>query len=114
MLIEDIQVFEDKSPVTSLKIYKNNKKGMRKLIVLSSSNIASIPLHRCNEMKSCRSCIGLQDPYCAWTTSGGCVASDRGNEGIQTGHHDICNSEGIYTIYRLHDHFISSLFLILF
>jgi len=28
VLIEDIQVFEDKSPVTSLKIYKN-KKGMR-------------------------------------------------------------------------------------
>lgn len=96
VLIEDIQVFKDKSPVTSLKIYKN-KKGMWKLIVLSISNIASIPLHRCKEMKSCRSCIGLQDPYCAWTTGGGCVASDRGNEGIQTGYHDICNSEDTTT-----------------
>ena len=87
---------------------------MWKLIVLSISNIASIPLHRCKEMKSCRSCIGLQDPYCARTTDGGCVASDRGNEGIQTGYHDICNSEGIYATRRLHDHFICSLFLILF
>ena len=91
MIIEDIQVFENKAAVSSLKIY--NKKGMKKLIVLSNSNVASIPLHRCKEMKSCRSCIALQDPYCSWGDDG-CVASDRGIESILTGRHEACGGEG--------------------
>ncbi|VDI14838.1 semaphorin 6 [Mytilus galloprovincialis] len=90
VIIEDIQVFENKAPVTSMKIF--NKKGVKKLIVLSNSNVASIPLQRCAQMKTCRTCIGLQDPYCSWSNNE-CVASDRGFEGILTGHHENCGVE---------------------
>ena len=36
------------------------------LIVLSTSEVASVPLHRCNTAPSCGDCVALQDPYCAW------------------------------------------------
>lgn len=78
-----------------MKIF--NKKGVKKLIVLSNSNVASIPLQRCAQMKTCRTCIGLQDPYCSWSNNE-CVASDRGFEGILTGHHENCGVEGWYEL----------------
>lgn len=95
VIIEDIQVFENKATVTSMKIF--NKKGVKKLIVLSNSNVASIPLQRCAQMKTCRTCIGLQDPYCSWSNNE-CVASDRGFEGILTGHHENCGVEDTTTV----------------
>ncbi|ESO85242.1 hypothetical protein LOTGIDRAFT_93097, partial [Lottia gigantea] len=65
VVIEEIQVFADKSPVVNLKLYKGNHIS-EKLVVISEKEIISIPLHRCHEKKNCHDCVALQDPYCSW------------------------------------------------
>lgn len=41
-------------------------KEQQSLIVVSSGNIVSIPLHHCSHIARCRDCLNLQDPYCVW------------------------------------------------
>ena len=36
------------------------------LIVVANGHIVSIPLHHCKNLRSCRDCYNLQDPYCVW------------------------------------------------
>ena len=46
------------------------------LIVLSTSEVASVPLQRCANQLNCGDCVALQDPYCAWDIkSNTCQAS---------------------------------------
>ena len=79
VIIEDMQVFEDKSPVVNLYIYRktHNNEYVEKLIVVSRDEIKSVSLHRCHLRTTCSGCVALQDPYCSWT-GGSCVASNTG------------------------------------
>ncbi|XP_023230473.1 semaphorin-1A-like [Centruroides sculpturatus] len=65
VIIEEIQVFSSKTPITNLLVYHtlyNNR-----LMVVSHREIVTIPLHNCKQRaRTCRDCVGLQDPYCAW------------------------------------------------
>ncbi|XP_065077215.1 semaphorin-1A-like [Ochlerotatus camptorhynchus] len=64
VIISETQAFPIGTKVNALTISKKNKK----LIVISNGKIISLPLSNCNEheFKSCRKCLELQDPYCAW------------------------------------------------
>lgn len=64
VIISETQAFPVGTKVNELTISKKNKK----LIVISNGKIISMPLSNCNEheFKSCRKCLELQDPYCAW------------------------------------------------
>ncbi|XP_050414612.1 semaphorin-1A [Patella vulgata] len=88
VIIEDILVFHDHSPITNLKVYKKNSLT-EKLVVMSSKDIVSIPLHRCHEKMSCHACVALQDPYCSWIENK-CANSERGIQNIQEGKDDDC------------------------
>ncbi|XP_021699598.1 semaphorin-1A isoform X2 [Aedes aegypti] len=62
--ISETQAFPIGTKVNEMTISKKSKK----LIVISNGKIISLPLSNCNEheFKSCRKCLELQDPYCAW------------------------------------------------
>ncbi|KAF4531834.1 hypothetical protein B566_EDAN000860 [Ephemera danica] len=69
VVIEEIQVFPPHIPVKNLYVVRMSG-GIEdsKLVVVSDDEIQAIKLHRCTSDKvtSCRECIALQDPYCAW------------------------------------------------
>ncbi|XP_055602590.1 semaphorin-1A isoform X2 [Uranotaenia lowii] len=64
VVISETQAFPVGTKVNEMTISRKNKK----LIVISNGKIISLPLSNCNEheYKSCRKCLELQDPYCAW------------------------------------------------
>ena len=56
VIIEDLVVFEDKSPVTKLSLYRRTGNRLAEyLIVVSEKEIRKLPLHRCHLHKDCRS-----------------------------------------------------------
>ncbi|KAK7492513.1 hypothetical protein BaRGS_00016179, partial [Batillaria attramentaria] len=99
VVIEDIRVFDSHDPVTDLKVYRDKAKGIEKLIVVSRESVVSIPLHRCHTRKTCRTCVELQDPYCAWN-EGACLNAERGIqnvvEGWRSGWNNECEEVTIY------------------
>ncbi|XP_049633302.1 semaphorin-3B [Suncus etruscus] len=63
LLLEELQVFEDSSAVTSMQISSKR----HQLYVASRSGVAQIPLHRCAAHgRACAECCLARDPYCAW------------------------------------------------
>lgn len=77
-----------------------------KLVVFADSEIRAVPLHHCDSpaAATCRSCVALQDPHCAWdATANLCVAvltklhdndSDKTLfQDISTGRHRSCGRE---------------------
>ncbi|XP_041767962.1 semaphorin-1A isoform X1 [Anopheles merus] len=64
VVISETQAFPPGTKINEMTISKKNAA----LIVISSGKIISLPLHTCNEhsFKTCRKCLDLQDPYCAW------------------------------------------------
>ncbi|XP_074860980.1 semaphorin-3B isoform X2 [Carettochelys insculpta] len=61
LLLEELQVFKDSSPVTSMQL------SSKRLYVGSPSALAQLPLHRCWIYgKGCAECCLARDPYCAW------------------------------------------------
>ncbi|KAK7116207.1 semaphorin-1A-like isoform X2 [Littorina saxatilis] len=84
VVIEDIRVFSPHDPVTDVKVFRDKAKNIEKLIVVSKDNVVSIPLHRCHEKKTCRSCVELRDPYCAWQGSS-CGNAERGVQDVDNG-----------------------------
>ncbi|XP_074650564.1 semaphorin-1A-like isoform X2 [Tubulanus polymorphus] len=97
VVIEEIQVFHESAPVLKVEIYRNLFRGEEKLIVVSADEIKSVPLHRCHLRKySCRACVGLQDPYCAWDDSN-CINSNHGLQSLESGHHELCPDNNAIT-----------------
>ncbi|XP_029633107.1 semaphorin-1A isoform X3 [Octopus sinensis] len=102
IVIEEIKVFHHGAKVEGLEVYHNF--GMEKLVIVSSDDIVSIPLHRCHEKKSCKECVALQDPYCSWL-DGKCSAFTSQGEisqiqDIRYGFHARCEEEEI-NVYHL-------------
>ncbi|PVD20103.1 hypothetical protein C0Q70_20597 [Pomacea canaliculata] len=103
VVIEDIRVFENHSPITDLKVFRDKSKGIEKLIVISGENIVSVSLHRCYKQLTCRSCVELQDPYCVWG-DGRCINAERGIqniiEGWRSGWNTQCEDVTIYDEHK--------------
>ncbi|XP_016078600.1 PREDICTED: semaphorin-3B [Miniopterus natalensis] len=63
LLLEELQVFEDSAPVTTMQISSKR----HQLYVASRSAVAQIPLYRCAAHGlACAECCLARDPYCAW------------------------------------------------
>ncbi|KAG8429414.1 hypothetical protein GDO86_011444 [Hymenochirus boettgeri] len=63
LVLEELQVFKDASPVTSMQISSKRQQ----LYVGSVSGVSQLPLHRCGVYgKACAECCLARDPYCAW------------------------------------------------
>ncbi|NWS78641.1 SEM3B protein, partial [Crotophaga sulcirostris] len=63
LLLEELQVFQDASPITSLQISSKRQQ----LYAGSATALAQLPLHRCGAYgKACAECCLARDPYCAW------------------------------------------------
>uniref|UniRef100_A0A8B9NLW5 Semaphorin 3F n=1 Tax=Accipiter nisus TaxID=211598 RepID=A0A8B9NLW5_9AVES len=63
LLLEELQVFQDASPITSLQLSSKRQQ----LYAGSATALAQLPLHRCGAYgKACAECCLARDPYCAW------------------------------------------------
>uniref|UniRef100_A0A8C6NG39 Uncharacterized protein n=1 Tax=Melopsittacus undulatus TaxID=13146 RepID=A0A8C6NG39_MELUD len=78
LVLEELQVFQDASPITSLQLSSKRQQ----LYAGSATALAQLPLHRCSAYgKACAECCLARDPYCAWdgtacTRYPGCVSPD--------------------------------------
>ncbi|CAB3410909.1 unnamed protein product [Caenorhabditis bovis] len=59
-IIQSTSVFSRGVPVVNLLTSRTN------IVVVSSDEIASIPVANCGQQSSCSRCVQLQDPHCAW------------------------------------------------
>ncbi|OXB71347.1 UNVERIFIED_CONTAM: hypothetical protein H355_012753 [Colinus virginianus] len=88
LLLEDLQVFQDASPITSLQLSSKRVREtglslarptgpsagllsplslQQQLYAGSATAVAQLPLHRCGAYgKACAECCLARDPYCAW------------------------------------------------
>ncbi|KAG8223012.1 hypothetical protein J437_LFUL000720 [Ladona fulva] len=106
VIIEEIQVFPVNVPIKNLYVVRmSNKIEDSKLVVVSDDEIQAIKLHRCSSDKitSCRECIALQDPYCAWDPqqqlclavgSPEWSAGNRFIQNVAVGEHPMCAEAG--------------------
>ncbi|EGT38378.1 hypothetical protein CAEBREN_28508 [Caenorhabditis brenneri] len=62
-VIQAATVFQRGVPVVNLLTTKEN------VVIVSSNEIASLPVHNCAQQTSCSKCVQLQDPHCAWDSS---------------------------------------------
>ncbi|CAG0905426.1 unnamed protein product [Darwinula stevensoni] len=69
VVLEDLEVLGNAKRVVNMYRYREEGKPA-KIVVIGDEQIKALPVHRCNLVKSCRDCVKLQDPYCAWDTMG--------------------------------------------
>ncbi|CAB0035211.1 unnamed protein product [Trichogramma brassicae] len=67
VIVSDAQVLRYGQAVKDLQVVHLAGEAS-KLVVIADSEIRAVPLHHCDSPSagSCASCIGLQDPHCAW------------------------------------------------
>ncbi|XP_059474068.1 semaphorin-1A-like isoform X2 [Neocloeon triangulifer] len=107
VVIEEIQVLPNNIAVKNLYVVRMaGALDKSKLVVVSDDEIQAVKLHRCGSDKitSCRECVALQDPYCAWSVQqkrcvagGGAdawsAAGGRFLQNISSGEHAACGAE---------------------
>jgi len=96
VVIEDIQVFQPRTPVADIQVFRDIGNQEEKLLVMSQHEIKAIPLHRCHFRVSCGGCVALQDPYCSWTDQR-CENSNSGMQSIETGEYPGCRTQEVQT-----------------
>ncbi|NXB78311.1 SEM3C protein, partial [Donacobius atricapilla] len=63
LILEEMEVFQSNSPITTMKI--SSKK--QQLYVSSEEGVTQVSLHRCHIYgTACADCCLARDPYCAW------------------------------------------------
>ncbi|XP_065368622.1 semaphorin-1A [Calliphora vicina] len=62
VLISELQVLPVGTPVRELVVSSKTNT----LLVVSDGSLVTVPLHHCAHIVDCASCLGLQDPNCAW------------------------------------------------
>ncbi|XP_025160638.1 semaphorin-1A [Harpegnathos saltator] len=105
IIVSDVQVLKFGQAVKDLLVVHLAGEAS-KLVVFADSEIRAVPLHHCDSpaVATCRSCVALQDPHCAWdATANLCVAvltklhdSDADKtlfQDISTGRHRSCGYE---------------------
>lgn len=65
-VIEEIQVFQQPQPVTSMKL--SPSKGV--IFIGTSEGVQRLPLANCSFYRTCAQCILSQDPFCGWDSGG--------------------------------------------
>ncbi|KAK9497889.1 hypothetical protein O3M35_003793 [Rhynocoris fuscipes] len=98
---EEIRFGNSHLAVRSLAIVRPSGEAP-KLVVITHDTVHSIPLYRCSKILSCRECVFIQDPYCAWDTQSNlCVAhaqhpGPKKNflQNISRGSHHACQPPG--------------------
>ncbi|XP_043934116.1 semaphorin-3B [Protopterus annectens] len=66
LLLEELQVFKNSTPVTNLELSSKRQQ----LYIGSDLGVSQLPLHRCSSYgKACAECCLARDPYCAWDGS---------------------------------------------
>ncbi|MCP9260443.1 Semaphorin-1A [Dirofilaria immitis] len=60
IIVQSVKVFSKNSPIINLMA------NSEQLIVVSSDEVAAIPLEYCSEQRNCAGCVHLQDAHCAW------------------------------------------------
>ncbi|NXI07844.1 SEM3C protein, partial [Irena cyanogastra] len=66
LILEEMEVFQSNSPITTMKI--SSKK--QQLYVSSDEGVTQVSLHRCHIYgTACADCCLARDPYCAWDGS---------------------------------------------
>ena len=109
VVIEEMQVFPYHVPVANVQVLQPKNSNYKKLIVLSDHEVKALPLHWCNaaQVQSCKACVALQDPHCAWNLNlGKCVDSTQFNntdasallQDLVRGKHLACSAEQASTI----------------
>ncbi|CAH1797572.1 unnamed protein product [Owenia fusiformis] len=91
VIIEEIQVFDSKTTIVNLKVYRKPSEGIEKLVIVAEDEIKTIPLHRCHLRKTCGECVALRDPYCSWTENR-CENSMEHAQNVVTGKHPACGT----------------------
>ncbi|VDK80297.1 unnamed protein product [Litomosoides sigmodontis] len=105
-VVQSVKVFSRNLPIVNLMATNDQ------LIVVSSDEIAAIPLEYCSEQRSCAGCVHLQDAHCAWDLdSARCIRGSTWSgrnvvQNVLQGQSEQC-PEGIvdpdyYTIDELH------------
>ncbi|KAL7639028.1 UNVERIFIED_CONTAM: hypothetical protein RMT77_010562 [Armadillidium vulgare] len=95
IIVEEIHVFETPVLINNLQIAKQSD-GDSKLVIITDIEVKAIPLQRCHKAASCRECIALQDPYCAWYPVLGICESTQNSENqnylqnVSSGFHQLC------------------------
>ncbi|KAG5320912.1 SEM1A protein, partial [Acromyrmex heyeri] len=105
VIVSDVQVLKFGQAVKDLLVVHLAGEAS-KLVVFADSEIRAVPLHHCDSpaAATCRSCVALQDPHCAWdATANLCVAvltklhdNDADKtlfQDIPTGRHRSCGHE---------------------
>ncbi|XP_061927760.1 semaphorin-1A isoform X2 [Apis cerana] len=76
VIVSDVQVLKYGQAIKDLLVVHLAGEAS-KLVVFADSEIRAVPLHHCDApaAATCASCVGLQDPHCAWdATKNLCVA----------------------------------------
>ncbi|VDM94893.1 unnamed protein product [Thelazia callipaeda] len=60
IIVQSVKVFAKNVPIINLMA--NNEQ----LFVVSSKEVAALPLEYCSEQRNCAGCVHLQDAHCAW------------------------------------------------
>ncbi|KAL1129837.1 hypothetical protein AAG570_012781, partial [Ranatra chinensis] len=102
LFVEEIQIANTNFAINSLHITRLPNHPP-KLIIVTNNVIQSVPLYRCSSISTCRECVAIQDPYCAWDSlSNTCVAhGDYGGnkkhffQNIIRGSHSSCQPPGM-------------------
>ena len=99
VIIEELQVLPYGQPVLGLKVLELSEATNKSLLVISSSQLLSLPLQRCGLAATCSACLALQDPYCGWdVVSSSCVSHTNFNslyaseflQNVSAGRHRQC------------------------
>ncbi len=102
VIVEEVLAFPNNVPVRNIHVLNDTVDNSRRLVVLSDSEVKSIPLYRCSKYTNCSSCVALQDPHCAWNSqTRKCVShgefrttdSNLLLQEIFHGHHQSCTEE---------------------
>ncbi|XP_065333547.1 semaphorin-1A-like isoform X7 [Cloeon dipterum] len=109
VVVEEIQVHPPQSNIAIKNMQVMRMRGgvdKSKLVIISDDEVTAIKLHRCgsDKVRSCRECVALQDPYCAWSVlQERCVAGGTAQawtsiggrllQNISSGEHSGCGAE---------------------
>ncbi|CAB3359363.1 Hypothetical predicted protein [Cloeon dipterum] len=109
VVVEEIQVHPPQSNIAIKNMQVVRMRGgvdKSKLVIVSDDEVTAIKLHRCgsDKVRSCRECVALQDPYCAWSVlQERCVAGGTAQawasiggrllQNISSGEHSGCGAE---------------------
>ncbi|XP_034835774.1 semaphorin-1A-like [Maniola hyperantus] len=95
-VISEVQVLPPGVPIKQMHVALTTEK----LIVASGDMIKAVTLSHCTNSQSCRECVALQDPHCAWDSKQQQCSwvgnrqfpnPERFLQNIESGKTDICN-----------------------